>query len=113
LDPQAAIQVFTTLLQIGATFFAVYLAVIIFIFQAKKVAKELIGQIRFKASFFLSWVAFLVFMISCFYNLVVWSPSIQVSDVNVIINIFTFIINCLSILVVYWRVMKAIEETSK
>ncbi len=113
VDPQVATAFLSTLAQIAAALFAVYMALIIFTVQDRKLAKRLIKKRSFQVLFVLSSVVFTFFIASLLREFLFISSSTSYSDNVVRESILFFVMLCSFLCGTYWIIMsEKAEEVS-
>ena len=99
----------STLAQIATALFAVYLALVIFAVQDRKLAKRLVKKKLFKAFFVSSFVAFTLFVVALLHEFLSLSLSSPYSDDVVKWSILAFVLLVSFISGTYWLII--LEKT--
>jgi hypothetical protein len=91
LDPQMAAQFLGSLAQISATFFAVYLAILVYILQEKSLARVLLRENIFKALLFVTCAVFVFLIAVCLEQLIELNPLNPYSNSRASVLVLVFI----------------------
>jgi hypothetical protein len=113
VDPQIATAFLSTVAQIATALFAVYLALVIFAIQDRKVAKGLAKRGLFKVFFLSSCVVFTFFVASLLREFLFLNLSTPYSDDVVRWSILAFALLASLICATYWIIiLEKTEEAS-
>lgn len=110
MDPQVATAFLGTVAQIATALFAVYLALIIFAFQDRKLARRLMKRKLFKIVFLISCVAFTFFVATLLREFLFVNSSTSYSDYAVRLSILVFVVLVVLICTTYWIMMSEKTE---
>jgi hypothetical protein len=106
MDYQVAAQFLGTVAQVTVTLFSVYMAVIVYVFQGREVAKDLLRNNYFKMSFVMVCIAFGSEIVVLFDGFFVLSPNKSLDSITVGLVIAVFALFLTMVVLSYWAIMR-------